>query len=33
MAKTILLKHDTVENWKKAVNFTPQSGELIIYGE
>lgn len=24
-------KHDTEENWKKAVNFVPRIGELIVY--
>lgn len=24
-------KHDTEENWLKAVNFIPKKGELIIY--
>lgn len=24
-------KHDTEANWKKAVNFKPLAGELIIY--
>ena len=24
-------KHDTEENWLKAVNFIPLSGEMIIY--
>ena len=27
----IMHKHDTEENWKKAINFIPKSGELIIY--
>ena len=27
----IVHKHDTAENWEKAVNFTPKAGELIIY--
>ncbi len=27
----ILLKHDTEANWKKATNFTPKEGEIIIY--
>ena len=27
----IQLKHDTEENWNKAVNFIPRKGELIIY--
>ena len=25
------LKHDTSENWSKAVNFIPLDGEMIIY--
>lgn len=24
-------KHDTEENWKKAVNFAPLVGEIIVY--
>lgn len=24
-------KHDTEANWKKAVNFIPMAGEIIIY--
>ena len=24
-------KHDTEENWNKAVNFIPKQGEIIIY--
>lgn len=24
-------KHDTEENWKKAVNFAPLIGEIIVY--
>lgn len=27
----IIHKHDTEENWNKAVNFIPQNGEIIIY--
>jgi hypothetical protein len=27
----IIHKHDIEENWKKAVNFIPKKGELIIY--
>ena len=27
----IVHKHDTAENWAKAVNFVPKAGELIIY--
>lgn len=27
----ILHKHDTEENWNKAVNFIPKISELIIY--
>lgn len=33
MAKTIQLKHDTADNWAKAVNFIPQKGEMIIYDD
>lgn len=35
MAKTInariINKHDTEANWKKAVNFIPKKGEIILY--
>ena len=24
-------KHDTQENWDKAVNFIPKDGEMIVY--
>ena len=27
----IILKHDTEENWEKAINFIPKLGEFIIY--
>ena len=27
----ITLKHDTEENWLKAINFIPKPGEVIIY--
>ena len=27
----IVMKHDTSENWAKAVNFIPLAGELIVY--
>ena len=27
----IINKHDTEENWQKAVNFIPKKGELIVY--
>lgn len=27
----IQLKHDTKENWDKAVNFIPKAGEIIVY--
>ncbi len=27
----IIAKHDTEENWNKAVNFIPYKGEQIIY--
>mgnify|MGYP004629050933 CR=1 FL=1 len=27
----IIHKHDTEENWKKATNFIPKQGELIVY--
>lgn len=29
----IVHKHDTSENWEKAVNFIPLNGELIIYDD
>jgi hypothetical protein len=33
MPKSIILKHDSTENWKKAINFIPKSGEVIIYDD
>ena len=27
----IIQKHETEENWKKAVNFIPKKGEIIVY--
>lgn len=27
----IILKHDSEENWNKAINFIPKQGEIIIY--
>lgn len=27
----IVHKHDTEENWLKAVNFIPKQGEIIVY--
>lgn len=27
----IILKHETTENWAKAVNFVPKEGEIVIY--
>ena len=27
----IVHKHDTEENWTKAINFVPMKGEMIIY--
>ena len=27
----IIHKHDTEENWNKAINFIPKHGEIIIY--
>ena len=27
----VIQKHDTTENWAKATNFIPKSGELIVY--
>jgi hypothetical protein len=27
----IVNKHDSAENWSKAVNFTPKQGEIIVY--
>lgn len=29
----IIPRHDTAKNWAKAVNFTPNDGELIIYSK
>ena len=26
-----ILTHDTEENWKKAINFIPKKGEIIVY--
>lgn len=31
MKERIQIKHDTAQNWAKAVNFTPLAGELIVY--
>ena len=31
MKERIQIKHDTTQNWAKAVNFIPLAGELIIY--
>lgn len=31
MKNRIQIKHDTEENWKKAKNFIPLAGELILY--
>ena len=27
----IIHKHDTEENWNKAINFIPKQGEIIVY--
>ena len=27
----LINKHDTEENWAKAVNFIPKQGEIIVY--
>lgn len=27
----MIQKHDTEENWEKAINFIPKQGEIIIY--
>lgn len=27
----VINKYDTLENWNKAVNFTPLPGEIIVY--
>ena len=27
----IVQKHDTQENWEKALNFIPKAGEIIVY--
>lgn len=29
----IVQKHDTEANWKKAINFIPLKGEIIIYDD
>ena len=31
MQTRVINKHDTEENWLKAVNFIPRAGELIVY--
>ena len=31
MKQRVQVKHDTAENWAKAINFVPLSGELIVY--
>lgn len=31
MKERLTLKHDIAANWKKAVNFVPLAGEIIIY--
>ena len=31
MKTRIIHKHDTEENWNKAINFTPKQGEIIVY--
>lgn len=31
MKERLTLKHDIAANWKKAVNFIPLAGEIIIY--
>ena len=33
MPKSIELKHDNSINWKKAINFIPKLGEIIIYDD
>ena len=29
----IVQKHDTEDNWKKAINFVPLKGEIIVYDD
>ena len=29
----IVQKHDTEANWKKAINFVPLKGEIIVYDD
>ena len=29
----IVQKHDTEANWKKAINFVPLKGEIILYDD
>lgn len=31
MKERFTIKHDTAENWAKAINFIPLKGELILY--
>ena len=31
MKERFQVKHDTAENWAKAVNFIPLAGEIIVY--
>ena len=31
ISSRIIHKHDTEENWLKAVNFIPKKGELIMF--
>ena len=31
LARKIVIKHDTEENWNSATNFIPKKGELILY--
>lgn len=27
----VMMKRDTLENWRKATNFIPKEGEVIVY--
>ena len=31
LARKIVIKHDTEENWNSATDFIPKKGELILY--
>ena len=31
--ENIIVKKDTSENWKKAINFIPKDGEILFYSD